>query len=896
MPKDEPQDEILQTRPQGRAWKWFDRRTGVNEILHKSLDEPIPGGARFAYVFGSGLLFLFISQIITGICLTLYYVPSAESAHVSVAYMVKEVSAGSFLRSLHAYGASAMIVVLILHFLQTFLYGSYKGKRELLWISGGVLSLLILGMAFTGYLLPWDQKAYFATSVGTNIAGQVPWIGESIRRLLRGGSAMGTLTISRFYVLHVFLIPATIFLFIATHVLMFRRAGAAGPVNEDAVKPRMATERFYPKQVVMDMSFALVLIAVLGVLSHFHPVELGPVANPNDSHYLPRPEWYYLPMFQWLKYWEGPWTVVGIIIIPTVLLILFFLLPFLDRGPERRPWRRPIPLGAVLIVLVGAIWLGILSHIHDARDPSVATQLAQQEKEESEFFHAPFEPYLASSHSATVAPAVLSALSAQGKTIFDSHGCNGCHGENGMGGAIGPALTQVGAKFADTQLIEVMRNPTAKMRAGKMMPVNLDVTSMTALSSYLRALGTSGTVTAAAAPVPTQNPPPSGTSAFAPASAQNPTPSGEAKPGAPALVATSVTSSATPVQSADTSAGRDIFKTRACFACHGEGGVGTPKGPSLLGIGGKLSAAQVTNLLQHPTARMQAGGMPPITASDQDLTSLVAYIRSRKAAPGAKQAQTVSPQPSQTAAAVTPSQEPAPNPPPPAKQPESKAQVAVSKAIPTQPGTPHVQPGKAIFDAHGCAACHGPTGAGTRLAPGLASAGQRMQPAEMVKLLRHPNPKMLAGAMPPVNLDEESMNALVTYIRSLSTPATAIAPAAIATAASPTEPGAAAVVPASVVVTPPQVPANALQTQGRAIFETHRCGSCHGAQGTGGTSAAAALAAAGGSLPPAVLTRMLRHPTNAMQQGGMPPVSITDTELEALVAYIGYVSLPRTKP
>ncbi|MGC2743728.1 MAG: cytochrome b N-terminal domain-containing protein, partial [Candidatus Angelobacter sp.] len=201
MPKDKPQNEVTQARPQGRLWKWFDRHTGVNEILHKSLDEPIPGGARFAYVFGSGLLFLFISQIITGICLTLYYVPSAESAHVSVAYMVKEVSAGSFLRSLHAYGASAMIVVLILHFLQTFLYGSYKGKRELLWISGGFLSLLILGMAFTGYLLPWDQKAYFATSVGTNIAGQVPWIGESIRRLLRGGSAMGTLTISRFYVL-----------------------------------------------------------------------------------------------------------------------------------------------------------------------------------------------------------------------------------------------------------------------------------------------------------------------------------------------------------------------------------------------------------------------------------------------------------------------------------------------------------------------------------------------------------------------------------------------------------------------------------------------------------------------------------------------------------------------
>src|SRR6202047_5358113 len=167
-------------RSESGVREWLNRRTGLDDLLHFTLDEPIPGGARFAYVFGSGLLFLFISQIITGICLTLYYVPSAESAHVSVAYMVKEVSAGSFLRSLHAYGASAMIVVLILHFLQTFLYGSYKGKRELLWISGGVLSLLILGMAFTGYLLPWDQKAYFATSVGTNIAGPVSWIGAGI--------------------------------------------------------------------------------------------------------------------------------------------------------------------------------------------------------------------------------------------------------------------------------------------------------------------------------------------------------------------------------------------------------------------------------------------------------------------------------------------------------------------------------------------------------------------------------------------------------------------------------------------------------------------------------------------------------------------------------------------
>jgi ubiquinol-cytochrome c reductase cytochrome b subunit len=186
-----------------RLWSWIDQRTGVDQALRRSLAEPIPGGARFAYVFGSALLFIFVSQIVTGVCLALYYVPAPTLAHTSVAYIVKEVAAGSFLRSLHSYGSSAMIVVLVLHFLQTFLYGSYKGKRQLLWISGCFLALLVLVMAFTGYLLSWQQSAYSAGSVGTDIAGQVPFIGESIRLLLRGGAEMGALTLSRFYVLHI---------------------------------------------------------------------------------------------------------------------------------------------------------------------------------------------------------------------------------------------------------------------------------------------------------------------------------------------------------------------------------------------------------------------------------------------------------------------------------------------------------------------------------------------------------------------------------------------------------------------------------------------------------------------------------------------------------------------
>ena len=155
-----------QSDPQGARrstlFRWLDSRTGLDAVMREALDEPIPGGARFAYVFGSALLFIFISQVITGVFLALYYVPSADHAHTTVAYITKAVTAGSFLRSIHAYGSSAMVILLLLHVTQTFLYGSYKGRRELLWLSGCILFVLVLCMAFTGYLLPWDQKAYFA--------------------------------------------------------------------------------------------------------------------------------------------------------------------------------------------------------------------------------------------------------------------------------------------------------------------------------------------------------------------------------------------------------------------------------------------------------------------------------------------------------------------------------------------------------------------------------------------------------------------------------------------------------------------------------------------------------------------------------------------------------------
>ncbi|HUZ05729.1 MAG TPA: cytochrome bc complex cytochrome b subunit, partial [Acidobacteriaceae bacterium] len=408
------------SRPE-RLFGWFDRRTGLGRMMRVSLDEPIPGGARLAYVFGSGLLFIFISQVITGLCLALYYVPSAETAHTSVAYITKQVAAGAFLRSLHYYGASAMIVVLLLHFLQTFLYGSYKGRRELLWISGACLSLVVLAMGFTGYLLPWDQSAYFATAVGTNLVGMVPIIGSWLTSLIRGGDTIGTLTLSRFYFAHVFLIPGAIFLFIGIHIALFRKAGPAGPIDEDPVKPKLPPEGFYPKQVLMDMGFALLLMIGLGIFAYFRPVGLGPIANPASTQFLPRPEWYYLPMFEWLKFWEGPKVIFAIVVIPGTLALLFFLLPFMDRSLERRPWRRPIPLLGVAIVVVGMVFLGIKSRLDDAHDPSIAAQLAIQSQQERAYTKAPFHPYMESPGGTGPMPTgPVDPLVAQGKGIFEA--------------------------------------------------------------------------------------------------------------------------------------------------------------------------------------------------------------------------------------------------------------------------------------------------------------------------------------------------------------------------------------------------------------------------------------------------------------------------------------------
>jgi ubiquinol-cytochrome c reductase cytochrome b subunit len=464
--------------------KWLDRRTGIRSLLHEALDEPIPGGARWAYIFGSGLLYLFLSQVVTGVFLALYYVPSSDHAHATVSYISKVVSSGLFLRGIHAYGATAIIILLFLHISQTLLFGSYKGRRELLWLSGCFLLALMLGMAFTGYLLPWDEKAYFASAVGTNIISEVPLIGAALQELLRGSPQMGTLTVSRFFVLHVFILPGLLMAFIAMHLFLFRKAGAAGPFKEDPVHPKLPTQKFYPRQLVMDMVASLLIVLVLALAAYFVPIHLGPEATPSDTSYIPRPEWYYLPMFQWLKVVGGRWSLFGGILLPGLLALLFAAIPFLDRGRERRPWRRPVVVAGFTMFVACYAGLGAISYHDDATDVNVAAQLARQKQAEINYMRQPFQPQAASSP----APKAVDPLVAKGATIFAARPCGDCHGEAGAGTAAAPALIGIGQKYSSDGLAFLLHHRTPKMIDGGMPPVDLNQADTTALVAFLRSL------------------------------------------------------------------------------------------------------------------------------------------------------------------------------------------------------------------------------------------------------------------------------------------------------------------------------------------------------------------------------------------------------------------------
>ncbi len=460
---------------------WLDERTGYRAGLAKALDEDVLGGARFAYVFGSVLTFLLVLQMTTGIFLAMYYSPSSTDAWASVAFIQDQVSAGWFIRGLHSHGASAMVIVAGLHLLQTALFGAYKKPRELNWIIGVIMLGLILAFALTGYLLPWDQTGYWATQVATGIAGTSPMIGEQVQQAMQAGNGYGNLTITRFFALHVFVLPATLIGLTVAHIALFRKHHQQTPWWLDEKQLKQRTQPFWPDQMFKDMVAMAVVFSLLVIVNtQTHGASLDAPADPSTA-FDARPEWYFRPLFQMLKYFHGTLEMIVALGAPVVIGGFLLALPFVDRGPDRNPKKRLPYLSLLMVGMLGTALLTFVSYREDANN--------------SEFQEAAKKSHASATKARALAvkygvppqggPAVFTLEPGyQGKKLFQRD-CAGCHvGDDRKG-------PEIAAGYNSRQWIrDFFRNPAANRFFGStklddMKPVEASEEDYAALVEFV---------------------------------------------------------------------------------------------------------------------------------------------------------------------------------------------------------------------------------------------------------------------------------------------------------------------------------------------------------------------------------------------------------------------------
>lgn len=403
---------------------WFEARLPVSATLRKFVDEGIPGGPKFTYALGSTTLLTFLVLAATGIVQLFYYTPTTASAYDSVNFFRLQVPFGWLVHGLHYWAATFMVVLALLHLVQVFLWGAFKKPREMTWVLGVLLLLGTLGAVFTGGPLAWDEKGYWAARVGAGIAQSVPLVGKWVRDVVFGGPTVGQLTISRFFGLHVAVIPIVIGAILATHVATFRKGGAAGPF-----KPTSKSGPFYPDQVLRDLVVFAVVLAILIGLSGFLLTPVAGPADPLDATYTARPDWPFLFLFQTLKYLPGQLEPLGTVGLPTIGLLLLLLVPWLDRSPERSPMKRPLAVGAFAVVVAALVGLSIIGAQSGGASVAASTG-APGPTPDSSIVSTPPVP------GASVASRQVGGAE-HGSTLFVLY-CAECHGEKGVKGVKNP--------------------------------------------------------------------------------------------------------------------------------------------------------------------------------------------------------------------------------------------------------------------------------------------------------------------------------------------------------------------------------------------------------------------------------------------------------------------------
>ncbi len=333
---------------------WFDDRTGYRALVHEALNERIPGGARWRYVWGSTLSFTFVMQVITGLMLWMGYSASTKTAWESVYYIQNEMTLGWLVRGIHHFAAQAMVILLMIHLVQVVIDGAYKAPREVNFWLGLVLMQIVMGLGLTGYLLPWDQKGYYATQVATEIMGSTPVIGPDIQKLAQGGSEYGHHTLTRFFAMHAGVLPALLVVLLGLHIYVFRRHGITVPDPQ-----RKPEAMFWPDQVLMDgIACLAVLAGVMTLTLWHHGAELSAPANPAEAYNAARPEWYYLFLFRFLKFeWVSQLGEIthlgeafGAIVIPGVLMTILAAMPIIGRKRAGHVFN----VGFLFVVMLGA--------------------------------------------------------------------------------------------------------------------------------------------------------------------------------------------------------------------------------------------------------------------------------------------------------------------------------------------------------------------------------------------------------------------------------------------------------------------------------------------------------------------------------------------------------------
>jgi ubiquinol-cytochrome c reductase cytochrome b subunit len=462
--------------------EWLDARLQVGEVIKETAEHSIPREtSSWFYVFGSAAFVVFMLQIVTGIMLAFIYVPSAGEAWNSLQTLNHHVALGWFIRGLHGWGSDFMVAIVLIHMVQVFLFGAYKYPRELTWIVGVFLLLMTLGMAFTGQVLRFDQDAYWGLGIGASIASRVPLLGPSIVNLMLGGPIIAGATLSRFFALHVFVIPGLLIAFVSVHLLMVIKLG----INEWPMPGRVVRKATYLKEyheltkkdgipfvpgaVWKDLFFGgFILLSVAACAIYFGPFGPSGAPDPTIIQTVPRPDFFFLWLYAVLSFLPPSMETPALLIGPVVAILALLLLPFVF-GEGEKSWRRR-PLAVITILLV-AVALGTF------------TRLAE---------HTPWSPVMDAWSGLPIPSEFLqnrTALERQGALVFQLKQCHNCHSLDNQGGKRGPTLDAVAVRLTHDQLIRQVIQGGGNMPAyGK----NLSPAETTALVAFLETLHPAG--------------------------------------------------------------------------------------------------------------------------------------------------------------------------------------------------------------------------------------------------------------------------------------------------------------------------------------------------------------------------------------------------------------------